>query len=377
MYMSEDYNSPQSVYWCLKPFIAVGIPENHPFWTSEELPHPMLVSASLNKPPSVALLWPPRHILCNTAEHHFLLSSGQFTRWNHKAREAKYGKFAYSSAFGFSVPVGPSVEQLAPDSTLCLSLDNGDSWKVRWEPFDIQSGTLEHEGQTIPTLSSVWKPWKNTGLHVHTTLVAPVRKWPGWHLRIHEICLDCSSNDRRRLEHLRCFDSSFAISAQTSTGSSIYEQPCNETMNEANEERQSWWKDSNSCLVISESGAVGTIDLTGKFLSGQHAIDDPLHKRLTLDTQSVILKPNANTNLMAQRTLIPSIHHSTDLGNNARTKGNEADRDVCASYYIVTGVFAVERSAQALPSAVWDMWRRVPSGKVVFSPESRAKLILD
>jgi hypothetical protein len=43
---AEDYNSPQSVYWCLKLLLVLGLKESHPFWTSEELPHPQDVGLS-------------------------------------------------------------------------------------------------------------------------------------------------------------------------------------------------------------------------------------------------------------------------------------------------------------------------------------------
>lgn len=100
MYMSEDYNSPQSPYWALKSFLALGLTESHPFWTTEEKP---LLRVESHEITSVG---PPMHIVCNTQNHHFLLSMGQYCPWPLKATEAKYGKFAYSSHFGFSVPTG-------------------------------------------------------------------------------------------------------------------------------------------------------------------------------------------------------------------------------------------------------------------------------
>ncbi|RYP52141.1 hypothetical protein DL768_002691 [Monosporascus sp. mg162] len=130
MYMAEDYNSPQSVYWCLKSFVVVGVGDERPFWQSEEQPHPLKTPTSPQNIPAVAILDPPKHILCSTPEHHFLLSSGQSTTKLFKGREAKYGKLAYSSAFGFSVPAGPALSQLAPDSTLALSLDDGETWRT-------------------------------------------------------------------------------------------------------------------------------------------------------------------------------------------------------------------------------------------------------
>lgn len=150
MYLAEDYSSPQSVYWCLKSLIVLGIPEDHTFWSCDELPYPKTDIIG-----DVELIWSPRHILCNTTEHHFLLSSGQSTSKRFKAREAKYGKFAYSSAFGFSVPCGTFLEQVAPDSTLAVSFDDGeDSWKLRWDPYHVESSRLRVGGEEVPTLTS-------------------------------------------------------------------------------------------------------------------------------------------------------------------------------------------------------------------------------
>jgi hypothetical protein len=117
MYMSEDYNSPQSPYWALKSFLSLGLPDHHPFWTAQEKPLPRADELS------VVSVRPPMHIVCSTKNHHFLLSMGQFCPWPLKATEAKYGKFAYSSHFGFSVPTGTLIQQMAPDNTLALSKD--------------------------------------------------------------------------------------------------------------------------------------------------------------------------------------------------------------------------------------------------------------
>ena len=84
---SEDYNSPQSPYWALKSFLALGLPETHAFWTSEEKPLP-------SSSDEVVPLKAPMHLICNRPNHHFLLSMGQFCPWPLKATEAKYGKHA-------------------------------------------------------------------------------------------------------------------------------------------------------------------------------------------------------------------------------------------------------------------------------------------
>ncbi|RZI53978.1 MAG: DUF2264 domain-containing protein, partial [Pseudomonas sp.] len=159
-YMSEDYNSPQSPYWALKSFLALGLPQNHPFWTSSEKPLP--ITSSL----AVVAMRPPMHIVCQTENHHFQLSTGQYCPWPLKATEAKYGKFAYSSHFGFSVPTGPLIQQIAPDSTLALSKDGGDTWRVPWKvnKHTIEKATVRRNGkvvQSLPTLTSKWIPWKD------------------------------------------------------------------------------------------------------------------------------------------------------------------------------------------------------------------------
>jgi hypothetical protein len=288
MHLAENYNSPQSVFWCLKSFLVIGLAESHTFWASEEMPHPMANSSSLNITiPKVNLVTPPLQILCNTSEHYFLLSSGQSTCKRFKARAAKYGKFAYSSAFAFSVPCGLFLEQLAPDSTLSVNLGDNEAWKVRWEPFDvITKQTLKVDDEVVPVLISSWKPWPSMDLTIRTTLVPPVSKWPGWHLRAHRVSWKPASG-RGTLPVLKMVDSGFAVSAQTSHDASIFEQPVISTVeNRTRNIQQSWWNDEVGCLVISESGASGVVDLTSHFT---------IEKCSQLDTKSAIIRADPNT----------------------------------------------------------------------------------
>ncbi|KAJ0384401.1 hypothetical protein COL922a_008456 [Colletotrichum nupharicola] len=141
MFMCEDYNSPQSPYWCLKTLIAVGLSENDSFWTEDESSYPESAPSD-----SVAVIRAPEQILCNhpSSNHHFLLSPGQFVAWPMKANQAKYSKFAYSSAFAFSVPTGPLIQQIAPDNALALSKDGGETWAVKWK--SDETGMCEYTG---------------------------------------------------------------------------------------------------------------------------------------------------------------------------------------------------------------------------------------
>ena len=74
--------------------------------------------------------------------------------------QAKYGKLAYSSAFGFSVPTGAyGLQQHAPDSTLALSDDgNGERWSVR---MFVEDENISDEG----VVRSTWRPWREFSTH--------------------------------------------------------------------------------------------------------------------------------------------------------------------------------------------------------------------
>ncbi|KAL1595296.1 hypothetical protein SLS60_009986 [Paraconiothyrium brasiliense] len=282
MYMAEDYNSPQSPYWSLKSFLPLLLREDQAFWTAQERPHPLAQqSSSLNSLSRVKLLWPPRQILINNEEHHFMLSSGQSTTRRFKAREAKYGKFAYSSAFGFSVPCGTFLEQIAPDSTLAVSFDDGEEdWKVRYEPYDVESGNLTVVGgEDVLFLRSKWRPWKKEGVVIQTTLIASTPCWPGWHLRVHRVSVP------KGTDPLRLVDGGFAISAQTTRDESIFEQRVHTELNNADSENleEGWYNDGKGSLVISSAGASGIVDLTENFVNNKG------------NKKSVIIRADPNT----------------------------------------------------------------------------------
>ncbi len=167
--MAEQYNSPGSPYWALKFFLLLALPESHPFWQAEEAPLPDL---------------PPIHhqphaymIFCRdrASRHVVALAGGQHEPWIRHAGE-KYAKFVYSTAFGFSVPLGRrGLTQAAADSMLALS-DDDECYRVRERP--IEAG-YEHGA-----LRSRWRPLP--GVEVETWLIPS----PPWHLRVHHLRTD-------------------------------------------------------------------------------------------------------------------------------------------------------------------------------------------
>ncbi|KAL2845486.1 hypothetical protein BJY01DRAFT_181580 [Aspergillus pseudoustus] len=297
MYMAEDYNSPQSIYWSLKSLIVLMLGNTDEFWTSDEAAYPEFS-------PAAELVKPPTQILCNhpSGNHHFLLSAGQFVAWPMKANQAKYSKFAYSSAFGFSVPTGPLIQQIAPDSTLAISRDGAETWAVKWKcssvqytTASVQSSSSDREVETVPVARVEWRPWGDGQVVVETTLIPPTSRWPDWHTRIHRIRLGKPGT----LESLHLVEGSFAISRAPRGNERVL--PILSDLNEVGDQRigeaQGIHTNSTSTLVLSHAGASGVVG-TARVSSG-----------LNVTTEHEALKPDSNTNLIAQRTLIPVVKH--------------------------------------------------------------------
>lgn len=324
-YMCEDYNSPQSVYWALKSFLALGLPDDHPFWTMKEKPLPSNTALA-------AHVRPPMHLLCNTGNHHYLLSSGQFCPWPLKATEAKYGKFAYSSHFGFSVPTGPLIQQMAPDSTIAISKDGGDTWRVPWkvEPSEERViAQLKRDDkvlEAIPTLQSLWKPWKDASIDVRTILIAPCSRWPDWYVRFTSIRnLDVSHVT------LSIVQGGFANQGRRSERGEVLPalaQPIDLRAGGGVSFPEGTLESKPAALICSDAGASGIRSTTLRTSAGDEDLADHVI------SSGEVLKPDANTNLMWQRTLIPTI--------KSETKKLEQGDGVC----FASAVFAVARNSE-------------------------------
>ncbi|KAF4183531.1 hypothetical protein CNMCM8060_003443 [Aspergillus lentulus] len=327
MYMAEDYNSPQSVYWSLKSLIVLLLPDSHPFWTTPEAPYP-----STQAPVEIASA--PQQLICNhpAGGHHFLLNPAQFVAWPMKASQAKYCKFAYSSAFAFSVPTGPLIQQLAPDSTLALSRDGCSTWAVKWKASPVRFGTASVQGHNdkIPVVEVEWRPWVDGEVTVRTTLVPPTDRWPDWHVRIHRI-------RGRNLEKLYLVEGGFAID-RVPRGN--VKTPGRERILPAVEGED--WLDKeigvaegihvsqDSVLILSAAGASG---LRGVATMAR--------------TEHEALKPDSNTNLMAQRTLIPVVRHGLLDGDRQEA-------------VLVTAVFSIATTQDQSQRSLRERWMNYP-----------------
>ena len=172
--MAEDYSSVSSPYWALKTFLPLALDSGHPFWTAEEAPLPPLEAVRPQPQPGL--------VVCRDAErdHVFALSGRQHAPDWLKHGAAKYAKFAYSGAFGFSVPkrrggAGHTLRAGAFDSTLALSRD-GRLYKTRERPdgFGLEGGVVHTTWSLGPDV------------RVETWLL-PL---PPWHVRVHRLHTD-------------------------------------------------------------------------------------------------------------------------------------------------------------------------------------------
>ncbi|CAA7268640.1 unnamed protein product [Cyclocybe aegerita] len=276
--MTENYNSPGSPYWCCKSFVALALPETHPFWMAEEEPYPLALRETV-KP-----LYHPLHIATNLGGHTYILSSGQQCSYPVKQSAAKYGKLAYSSAFGYSVPVGNgTLEELGGDSTLALSDDDGETWKCRRD-------TREARIEGGKWLRSMWYPWKD--VEIETWLVPPTKEAPWWHLRVHRI-----KSGRK----LTSAEGGFAIYGQGEDGRAL-EPSIGEAFGT--------YEHGGEGRAASRAGVSGVVDFGNKGTRKGRA-----------------LRTDANSNLIAARAVLPTL-----MGEHEGDKKN---------IWLVTAVFAI------------------------------------
>ena len=308
--MTENYNSPGSPYWFCKSFIALALPSTHPFWASPEEPYPTALRETV-KP-----LYKPLHIAANLGGHTYILSSGQQCSYPVKQSAAKYGKFAYSSAFGYSVPVGSlTLEQHGGDSALALSADGGETWKFRRETKEAR---FEDGGKW---LRSMWYPWSDVS--VETWLVPPTKDAPLWHLRVHRI---------RSGRQLLSAEGGWAIFGQGAEDRAL--EP-------STGEAYGTLEEASAARATSKAGVSGIAELRER----------PSRKGRAIRT-------DANTNLMVPRAVLPTLLDEHDV----------QDGDI----WLVTAVFGLpSKTGEEGAEPGWEVeWKKRPT-----VPEAIASLI--
>jgi hypothetical protein len=272
--MAEAYNAPGSPYWAMKAFAALALPELHPFWLCEE------------KPFSAPALLQDLHVrmLITRSEggrHVQAYSAGQHCP-EHAHGAAKYEKFAYSTAFAFSVPLdNMTLQRGAYDSMLAFSED-GIRWRERYgqEKFEILADRV----------ISVWHPYPDVTV---STTVIPLGDW---HIRIHDIA---SSRD------VYIAEGGYAIRREDIAG------------------QMKTAVDSSGAIARAQWGVSGIIAVAGY-------------------EKAEMVAAAPNTNLLAQRTYIPTLCGSIGKGTRHRL--------VCA----VLGALEDHQQWENIPAEVYE-----------------------
>lgn len=295
--MTENYNSPGSPYWCCKSFIVLALSPSHPFWTAAEEPYPSILVNTVQPLPR------PLHIASNLGGHTFILSSGQQCSYPVKQSAAKYGKFAYSAAFGYSVPVGSlTLEELAADSALALTDDAGETYKVRRQTREAR---VEPEGWLL----SMWYPWPD--VEVETWLVPPTPKAPLWYLRVHRI------KTGRKLESA---EGGWAIYSQGKDGRHLAP---------AEGEAFGTLETPTEARATSKAGVSGIVDLSNSARKGS------------------ALRSDANSNLVVNRAIIPTLFGTHEAGDE--------------NVWLVTAVFGLPSKNEDGATPGWETaWKERP-----------------
>jgi len=163
--MAENYNSCGSPYWGMKPFLILGLNDDHPFWKAQRKAYPYEPKKFLKHP----------HMLITHDDHDHVMAfmTGQHCNGDHGQSAAKYEKFVYSNQFGFSVSRGNSLEAGAFDSTLAVSRKGEDRYCMRYGMTDFSASE--------EMVCAVYRPMN--GVTVKSTVVP----FAPWHVRIHEI----------------------------------------------------------------------------------------------------------------------------------------------------------------------------------------------
>lgn len=260
--MAEGYNAPGSPYWAMKAFLCLALPENHPFWTSEE---------KMPALPAVSLQPHARMLITRSGDNsHVIAYQAGNHAFEHAHGEAKYEKFAYSTVFGFSVPKAQkNLAAGAFDSMLAFSEDGATY-------FPRHGGALSYMLTEKETFCR-WSPMAN--VIVETTVIPQGE----WHVRIHRI---------RTNRPLKAAEGGFAIAR-----------------GERDEEESAVQR--GSAVVSAKWSLSGIAALSGY-------------------TGSEIVRTEPNTNLMASRTLLPTLTATLPEGESTL---------ICAVYGTETGDF--------------------------------------
>ena len=165
--LSEDYNAPGSPMWAFKAFVILSLPQEHDFWKEER--KPVVLKESIREERG------PGFLIVAGEKHHYALSACQYSSASIFQHMSKYGKFCYSTAFGFNCSRDvQGISGFAADSTLSLSVKGTGQFAGRgrieeWDSFG----------------DYIYSRWVYGEIAVIESWLVPVNEQ--FHIRIHRI----------------------------------------------------------------------------------------------------------------------------------------------------------------------------------------------
>lgn len=167
--MTEDYNAPGSPMWGFKAFIILLLPSEHEFWKVKAAPYPVLEHRSNQIHPGFLIEQ------ASDGTNSYVLSGRQFSKSRILHNSEKYGKFCYSTYFGWNLTRDQDgIKNCACDSALALSIKGTNQ-------FFTRSEIKEHK-QAKDYILSIW----NYGdIAVIQSYLIPIDH--KWHMRVHKV----------------------------------------------------------------------------------------------------------------------------------------------------------------------------------------------
>lgn len=160
--IAERYISSGSPYWASIAFMALAVPEDHPFWTSKE------TQPDIDRGPVVQAA--PGFVLSSDGQSVQALSSGRAAEAKKRMSNGRYGKLAYSTHFPFSLETPSSLRRPATDSTLAFRLLGRWRFASTFDSSTIVDGVVMRRcalPQGVVVETAMWgeAPWH---LRLHT-----------------------------------------------------------------------------------------------------------------------------------------------------------------------------------------------------------------
>ncbi len=241
--MAETYNAPGSPYWAMKSFLVLALPDRHPFWS--------VVAAEMPGLDTVKHFPTAEMLIQRCGSHVTMYPSAVFHNDSFGHMTEKYGKFVYSTEFGFSVALGNGdIELAAPDSMLAFVYDG-----YIFTRRNAAIATIENK-----EIRSVWSPLTGIMVETHITLTEK------GHIRRHIVT--------NELKDCIAYDCGFAVPApapdqyEAVTQAGRASARCGKAM----------------CAVLSSLG------------------------------EPYVIIPAPNTNLICSKTAIPSVRYDIPMG---------------------------------------------------------------